>query len=171
MRSAFFTAVSILLIGWVMWVYTGGDPLRFCNMLNICVVSVSGFSAIRYTIMGRNQLLGGALGYWQSVIFSMRFYLYCGLVLTLGVFLFLYFHPDFLAAYFNAYEALLKDLKESGQDVSSISDLIEMSRDSLLAESPLNLAFDSAFSYCFFGTIASLFYSFFLTKEKKNGKA
>lgn len=167
MRAALITAISILFAGGVLFFMCGRSAVSFLSIMMLAITAIAGVSVIRYTILCRNNVLGGSISYLQSVLFGFRFFFLSGMVITLGVYLFLHFHPNFFVDFFDEVERQYQVVVESGVKLSLSYEELKQERELLLSLSAYSIAFNLWFTYLIFGSCSALLYSLFIARTKK----
>lgn len=163
-KSAIYTTIIVVVMGFALWVALDKNPFTYTVMMSLFVTVVIGVSVIRYTLVCRDKILDGKITYLQSVSFSIRFYFFSGLLLTLALYAFLYFHPNLINDFFDIFEQKNNEVINAGmQSGLSATELKEL-KDLHLMLTPFQRALNMWFSYMFFGVSSSLIYSLFLKK-------
>lgn len=165
MKAALITAISILFAGGLLFCIFRRDAVSFVTFTTCAVVAIAGVSAIRYTVFCRNTVLKGSISYLQSVLFGFRFFFLSGMVITLGVYLFLRFHPQFFADLFAQMELQYQYAVENGIKMLLSLDELQKEKQIVLSLSSYSIAFNLWFSYLFMGTVATFIYSPFIAKK------
>ena len=117
------------------------------------------------------QRRGGDMDYLQSLLFCMRFYMYSGLVLAVGAYVFFRFvNPDFFTMLLDELQQQLAAIsKENPQAVEGSAVLSstdwEQMREGYSQMSPISSAFSLMFCYILCGTTAGVFLSFLIKKD------
>lgn len=165
MRAALITSISIICVGCVLNLICGEDIASFLFLIFLSVAAIGGVSAIRYTIFCRDKVYGGTISYIQSFLFGFRFFLLSGMVITLGVYSFLRFHPNFFIDFFEEVEQQYQLAVSSGVKLTISHDELFKEREMVLSMSAYSLSLQFMFFYLFCGATSALVYSLFITKK------
>lgn len=164
-RCALYHAAAVLLSGCVLWFGVDKSPFFFSVLMSLLVAFISLISAIRYTLMCRDRILGGAITYLQSLSFSFRFYFLSGLLLTLAVVAFHYCHENYMAEFYSVFDGMYEEVAKQGQMEFYSPEDMQMVKDLQLGLTPLQRGLNLWFSYMLFGVATALVYSLFIRKS------
>lgn len=159
MRAALFTSVSIIIVNAMLWLLTNNELILFVTCVMFSIAAISSISLIRYVLLFRKSIMEGCISYFQSLLFSVRFFFFSGMILTLGLYSFLYFHPSFISDFFANFENLREQVVAMGQNPGITEVELQQNRDVLTSSSNFSIAVDLWFTYLFAGTLFSLILS------------
>ncbi|MBR6043406.1 MAG: DUF4199 domain-containing protein [Paludibacteraceae bacterium] len=165
MKAALISSISILFVGGLLSVCCGSEMVLF-YLVAISFAVIGGVSAIYSTVKCRNTVLNGSISYLQSVLFGFRFFFLSGMVIALGVYLYLRFHPDFVLNLCQELEQQYQFCVKNGIKMTMSYEELQQSREFLLSQSYYALAINLWFSYLFCGALAALVYSPFIARRR-----